>query len=118
MKHKATDPVPNLTYGLRNLEEVARRHNHGIRSLTTWLGHSLLLEELQNCNEKKPSKVKRIKPGEMETLSMQTFMVSLTRTTWTEAIATLEELDRSQGAVDLALGRLRRAQITQGQGQG
>ena len=57
MKHMAEDPAPNLTYGLRNLEGIARRHNHEIRLLTAGFSHSLLLKDLLKYNENKPSKI-------------------------------------------------------------
>ena len=80
---------------------------------TAWSSHSLLLKELQNYHENQPSKgprpwgpprlSKRVKPEQIEALSIQTFAVSLTRTAWTEATVTLDDLARSQGVVDLAL---------------
>ena len=80
MEHKAEDPVPNLTYGIRDLEGLARRHNHEIRSLTAWSNHSLLLEDLQKCNENKPSDIR----GQLDSNGVK-------------------RSNSSQGAVDLAL---------------
>ena len=55
----------HLTYRLRNLEGIARRHDYEIRSLTAWSSHCWLfnpieepaplpLKALQNYNENKP----------------------------------------------------------------
>ena len=65
--HRGEFRHPNLTYRLRNLEGITRRHDYEIRSLTAWSSDcwlfnpieepaSLLLKALQTYNGNKPVK--------------------------------------------------------------
>ena len=74
----AEDPVPNLTYALRNLVGIARRHNHEIRSrnynenkLSKGPHHS----EPLRLSKLGPFSVFRTKPEEIEALSIQMFVL-------------------------------------------
>ena len=149
--------IPNLTYRLRNLEGIARRHDYEIRSLTAWsmlvvqtnrragpsappgsaelqreqacqgtasvkasasnalpcIGKNFLVPRLSQQSPFTVFHKKLSKPEEIDALSIQMFVARLTknqetflvricphlsaRNAWNKAIATRDELARSQG---------------------